>query len=243
MADGVVEVFSEIRSVRSFEDVVAQIEAAVTSGRLRNGERLPNEHDLAARLGVSRPTVREGLRVLEAGGLVEVRRGANGGVFVSEPGAEQVAKPLQALMRFRRATASDLAEFRSSFEGETAAWAARRASAADLRQLKRLADEYSYKANVEETAWPELVELDVAFHQQVAYASGNQVRVAIMLAIQGSLHDASLGLTSDANQKFRRREAQELRAIARAIEDGDASRARQLMRRHVKWNAALEARV
>jgi GntR family transcriptional repressor for pyruvate dehydrogenase complex len=234
-------VFTPVRTGRGFEDVAGQIEAAIAAGKLKTGERLPNEVDLAALFGLSRATVREGIRSLEASGIVEVRRGASGGIYVVEPGAQQVAKALQALLRFRRVTARDLVEFRSSFEAETASWAAERATEDEAAQIVGIAEDYCVRAPSPNTIWDELVELDLAFHERVAAASHNQVRVAIMMAIQGSLHDASLRLAPTADVRFRRREGRELRAIARAISARDAVRARSLMRRHVSWNAALEA--
>ena len=241
MDEGFAAMFTTIRTVRGFEDVAGQIEAAIAEGKLKTGERLPNEHELAALFGLSRATVREGIRSLEASGVVEVRRGASGGIFVTEPGAQQVAKALQALLRFRRVTARDLAEFRSSFEAETAFWAAQRASEPEVAELVASAAEYFSRARSVDSSWEELVNLDLVFHERVALASHNQVRVAIMLAIQGSLHDASLRLAPNADMRLRAREGRELRAIARAIETHNPPQARLLMHRHVKWNAALEA--
>lgn len=233
--------FTAIKSVRGFEEVAEQIRAAILSGQLENGERLPNEQTLAATFGVSRTTLREAIRALEAGGVVEVRRGAQGGIFVAEPGVGQVAKALHALIRFRGATARDLGEFRESFEPETAYFAAERASEDDVAELSRLVDQYTDAAKDETVPWRDMVVLDLAFHEHVAVASRNHVRLAVTLAIQSALQDASLGLVGQSQDlEFRAREAQELRSIARAIERRQAARARSLMRKHVKWNAHLE---
>jgi GntR family transcriptional repressor for pyruvate dehydrogenase complex len=77
------EGFAEpIRATRTFEAAVEHIIEAVERGRLRRGDRLPNEAELAGELGISRPTLRQALRVLESSGLLSVRRGASGGIFV-----------------------------------------------------------------------------------------------------------------------------------------------------------------
>ncbi|MGA8355177.1 MAG: winged helix-turn-helix domain-containing protein [Solirubrobacteraceae bacterium] len=78
-------VFTAAQRVRSFEDIIAQVRDAVAEGRLRPGERLPSERALAESFGVSRATLREALRSLEALGVVEIRLGATGGAFASEP--------------------------------------------------------------------------------------------------------------------------------------------------------------
>lgn len=232
--------FSEVRPIRSFEDIVAQIQQAISSGRLKHGDRLPNERDLGTMFRVSRATLREALRVLEGSGVVEVRRGASGGTFVTEPNADQAARAIEALIRFRGATAEDLSEFRGSFEGETAYWAAKRATPEQAARLLELADGYARAAQAPGTPWSELVGLDVAFHEQVARASQNQIRVAILLAIYGALHDASLVIERRGDMAFRAAEAADLGGIAQAISRRRVRLARQLMRKHVAWNSRAE---
>ena len=74
--------FEPIRTVRTFETAIGHILEGVERGRLRRGDRLPNEAELAAQLGISKPTLRQALLVLERAGLVDVRLGKTGGVFV-----------------------------------------------------------------------------------------------------------------------------------------------------------------
>jgi GntR family transcriptional regulator, transcriptional repressor for pyruvate dehydrogenase complex len=82
-SDAVTSRFAEpIRSPRTFEAAIDHIIDGIERARLRAGERLPNEADLAASLEISRPTLRQALRVLENSGLLDVRRGAAGGIFV-----------------------------------------------------------------------------------------------------------------------------------------------------------------
>jgi DNA-binding FadR family transcriptional regulator len=232
--------FTEVRPVRSFEGIALQIQLAVSSGQLKNGDRLPTERELGTIFGVSRATLREALRVLESSGVIEIRRGASGGVFVAEPKADQVAQALEALIRFRGATTAELAEFRVSFEGETAYWAARRATPEQVARLAAITAQYAAAAERPETRWAALVDLDVLFHEQVASASHNTIRLAIMLAIHGALYEASLAIESRADLDFRRAEAAELVAIAQAIGRHQVRLAQRLMRKHVSWNAQAE---
>src|SRR5919106_3418178 len=131
-------IFTPAKRTRSFEDVVEQVRNAVIEGKIKKGDRLPNERELCRIFGISRSTLREGLRALEALGVVEVRPGAAGGAFATEPRADQVGLALEALIRFSDATARDLAEFRVSFEGETAYWAAKRATPDDVAALEEI---------------------------------------------------------------------------------------------------------
>ena len=75
--------FTAVSPNRMSEAIVDQIKTLIRTNRLRPGDRLPSERELCERMGVSRVTVREALRILEAGGLVEIRVGARGGAFVT----------------------------------------------------------------------------------------------------------------------------------------------------------------
>ncbi len=235
--------FTHVRRSRSSDDVIAQIKDAIISGRLKTGDRLPNERELCGLFGVSRPTLREALRTLEALGIVEIRLGSSGGIFVSEPQGDHVGAALGALLQFRRATVQELAEFRVSFESETARWAAQRADSADVDRLVTLAEEFATLAAQEGLPWRVLVEVDLAFHQALAEASKNAVRVGIMLGIHHALHDASSSLAQEATATVRRTIGKELRAIADAVATRDTQRAMRLMARHVKKFSELERAV
>src|ERR1700712_3010602 len=97
--------FVPAQRVRSFDHIVGQIRDQIASGGIAPGERLPSERDLGVAFGVSRTTLREALRALEAQGVIEIRTGSRGGAFVAEPSSELVAAALGALLRFRSATA------------------------------------------------------------------------------------------------------------------------------------------
>src|SRR5262245_20715185 len=82
MSDSARFAVEPIRATRTFEAATVHLTEAIERAGLRSGDRLPNEGALAAELGISKPTLRQALRVLELSGLVEVRRGKAGGVFV-----------------------------------------------------------------------------------------------------------------------------------------------------------------
>src|SRR4051794_9999385 len=119
------------------DDVFVQVRDAILSGEVPEGERLPNERDLAERFAVGRPTVREALRSLEALGIVEIRAGRAGGAFAARPSEATLGSALATLVSLRGASAQELAEFRLGFEAEAAWWAARRADAGDVAELER----------------------------------------------------------------------------------------------------------
>lgn len=223
--------------------MVQQIKAAIFAGRYGAGDRLPNERELCGLFGVSRGTLREGLRTLEAVGLVEIRPGAAGGIFVVEPQGDQVGTALDALLRFRRVTARELAEFRVSFESENARWAARRADDGQIQELKDLAHEFISLSRVEDTPWADLTAIDVAFHEALALGSQNQVRVAIMLGIHSALAQAEASIANLAAPNLRQAIGKELLQIANAVASRNEDRAATLTRKHVKKFADLESDV
>lgn len=232
--------FTPVRRSRSFNEVLRQIEEAIVSRRYQSGDRLPNERDLSQALGVSRSTVREALRALEVMGMVEIRLGATGGIFVTQPDGQMVGRALESLIRFRGATARELAEFRTSFEGETTHWAAQRADDSDRARLLDLAAQVRLLVSQEGSSWEQIVDLDVQFHEAVAAASKNQVRLAIMLGIYRALQRVIAAVGPFVDGGLRQSVADHLTGIAEAISAGDAERARSVMRHHVETFGRLE---
>jgi GntR family transcriptional repressor for pyruvate dehydrogenase complex len=229
--------FVPAQRVRSFDHIVGQIREAIASGEIAPGERLPSERDLGVAFGVSRTTLREALRALEAQGVIEIRTGSRGGAFVAEPSSEIVAAALGALLRFRSATARELAEFRVPFEAENAAWAARRADPAGLAELEHIVGDVAARADDNSAPWAEVAALEVRFHEAVARATGNSVRSAIMSAILDALERAFIAVPVPPGSPLRGDLGPELRAIVDAIHAGDDEAAGAAMRAHVaRWS-------
>jgi GntR family transcriptional repressor for pyruvate dehydrogenase complex len=232
--------FVPAQRVRSFDHIVGQIRDAIASGGIAPGERLPSERDLGTTFGVSRTTLREALRALEAQGVLEIRTGSRGGAFVAEPSSELVAGALANLLRFRSATARELAEFRVPFEAENAAWAARRADPAALAELEHIVGDVTALAHDEAVPWAEVAVLEVRFHDAVARATGNSVRAAIMSAILDALERAFIAVPVPPDSPLRGELAPELRTIIDAIHAGDDEAAAAAMWAHVSRWSELE---
>jgi GntR family transcriptional repressor for pyruvate dehydrogenase complex len=232
-----IPVFVPAQRVRSFDHIVGQIRDAIASGGIAPGERLPSERDLGVAFGVSRTTLREALRALEAQGVLEIRTGSRGGAFVAEPSSELVAGALGNLLRFRSATARELAEFRAPFEAENAAWAARRANPAALTELEHIVGDVAVLAGDGSIEWAEVAALEVRFHDAVARATGNSVRAAIMSAILEALERAFKAVPVPDGSPLRAELARELRVIVNFIHAADEDAAGVAMREHVaRWS-------
>lgn len=232
--------FKRVMTMRAFEAVIAQIQAAIQDGTIRHGERLASERDLVQEFGVSRATLREALRGLEALGWIEIRTGAQGGIFAVRPSADRAGSALEALMRFHEVTPSDLEEFRTSFEPETAAWAATRATDDAISTLRGLVTSVRQAVSSPETAWSLVSDLDLEFHMKVAEASGNRVRTAVMFAVHSTVQSASRSLDPIMTDRVRLSIADELHVIVEAIAARDSAAARDAMRRHVERFSRME---
>src|SRR5881398_1045890 len=169
--------FAPARRLRTLDDVFLQIRDAILAGEIAEGARLPNERDLAERFGVGRPTVREALRSLEALGIVEIRTGRSGGAYAARPSEATLGSALSTLVSLRGASAQELAEFRLSFEADTAWWAARRADGDDIAALDQLVAETQRLLEPGADDWTPLTEADARWHEALARATKNRLRI------------------------------------------------------------------
>ena len=208
-----------------YEVIAATLEAQIASGAYEAGQRLPSERDLAESFGVSRPTVRRALIVLEMRGLVETRQGA--GVFMRPAAREPTPGPAKD----SDISAFEQAEARRMFEGETAALAATLITDEELAELEAtLADMAAEGATKEQS---ELA--DRQFHILIAQATRNP---AIVLTIEGLWdlrYNSSLCMRMlDQARNVRQRPlVDEHREIIESLRTRDPRTARAAMHAHL----------
>jgi GntR family transcriptional regulator, transcriptional repressor for pyruvate dehydrogenase complex len=175
--------FIPVKRRRAFEEIVVQIENAIHEGRLTVGDRLPPERELAEIFQVSRASVREALRVLEAFGVLSARRGtgADSGSILSAQNESPLSGLLRLYASLLQMPLEDLLEVREALETLTARRAAERATPEDFERLRSIVE------SMNDTGKPEeFLTLDTEFHVALARASGNSVAPLIM----GALRDA-----------------------------------------------------
>src|SRR5262245_44539214 len=156
------------------EQVVAHVRALIERGALRPGDRLPAERELATKSGVSRPTVRAGLRALAAMGVVQSRHGS--GTFIPAGPPILASEPLSFLAALHGFTREDMYEARRILEVGAAGLAAERATP---EQLATMADEVTSLFAVMQEPQRFLVH-DVDFHRTVAASSGNPILATLI---------------------------------------------------------------
>lgn len=158
-----------VRRRRLYEDVVQQLQSLISSGRLEPGDQLPSERALADQLAVSRTSVREALRILEARGMVETRPGH--GLFVRGRRTEEIVSILAAYLVRERESFLEVLDVREALERKAAERAAVLATAKDLESIK--AALVMMQEEVLEGRMP--IESDTAFHRALGAASRNEV--------------------------------------------------------------------
>jgi GntR family transcriptional repressor for pyruvate dehydrogenase complex len=218
----------------STEHVVTHVRTLIESGSLRPGDRLPAERDLATQIGVSRPTVRAGLRALSAMGVVRTRHGA--GTFIPKLPALG-SEPLSFLAALHGFTREEMFEARRILEVGAAGLAAERATP---EQIATIAEEVASLFASMEDPQGFLVH-DVKFHQAVAVASGNPI-VTSLVGMVSELYYAHRRETAARASDRNLRDAAEMhRRIYQAIRARDPEAASHAMAEHLAHARAFQA--
>ncbi|MGA5699939.1 FadR/GntR family transcriptional regulator [Peterkaempfera bronchialis] len=223
-----------VRRTRTFEEVLDRIDQQIAAGRLRVGDRLPGERELAAALGVSRPSVREALRVLEARGVLVARTGSGpeaGATLVTSPGGA-MADLVRTHLGLAGFTLSEVVESRWVVERWAVESAARSGGGADLGPLRELV------ARMCEPGLPlaDFHTLDADFHLGLARLSGNALLTAFMEAVCGAVHRHTARAVERMPDPATavRTPVDDHRRILDAIEAGDAAAGVAALDRHLR---------
>src|SRR3989475_331886 len=136
-ADPAIEL-EPIKSTRIYEEIVRQVKQLIGEGKLKSGDRLPPERDLAEKFMVSRTSVREALRALQSRGLIDIRAGE--GAFIRDISVDTLIEPLALVILPHREAVGELFEARRLLEPAIAALAARRATREELGEMERILD-------------------------------------------------------------------------------------------------------
>ncbi len=225
--------FQKVHSEKLSHAVVRQIELLVLRGILRPGERLPSERELAEKMGVSRPSLREAISELQEDGLLTSKAGA--GVFVAEVLGSSFSPALIRLFATHDEAVFDYITFRRDLEGLTAERAAQNGSDTDLKVVdtifKKMEAAHS-KRNPEEEA-----KLDAQFHLAIVEAGHNVVMLHMMRSMFELLHG---GVFYNRQVMFRQRITRGMlldqhRAINDGVQARDGAAARAAVEAHLDY--------
>jgi len=218
-----------IKIKRITEEIVSQIREQIARGELQAGDRLPSERDMAHQLGVSRPTVREALQVLEHTGFVEILQGS--GTYIKDISRQSLSDPLQILIQGSDQRYKEVYEFRNAIEVWAVGLAAQRIEPEELKRLEEIITTMKEKCALKKP----VDELDANFHLTIARACHNSIYFHVASTI---LHlYTQVAHISHKELFLSDHDQAELladhEAIFKAIKDRDANRAKALMQHHL----------
>lgn len=224
--------FRALQRPRAFEEIIVQIEQAISSGQLGPGDRLPSERELAETFGVSRSSVREALRVLEMFGVVAARRGtgADAGSIVAPSAKTGLVSALRMHSALLRIPKRDLVDIRVLIESYAAGRAAVRAVPDRAGPLRELVERMGATESADE-----FNRLDTQFHVTLGSLSGNALLPVLMEALRGSMEREMLAGYAELDdwEAVRQQLFAEHEQIVEAIDSGDSDAAQKTLEAHI----------
>lgn len=213
---------------KAYLRIVGTVMDMIAEGKVQYGDRLYNEQELVSMLGVSRPTLREALRVLEFLGIATVV--PHRGISINRPSSQGGYLPLLYILSFEKTTNRELFELRQALQMEMAAQAAATGTAEDIQSLRALVrqmDDDRYCA-------PEkFSQMDDAFHQKLVEVSGNRLVYKLMDTIRPMLRNQLTEHIHKLPVESRDRTVAAHARIVDCLERGDSMAARMAMYDHL----------
>ena len=209
---------------RVYTEVARQLQARIVD-KLKPGDMLPPERELVQTFGVSRSSIRDAIRSLEAVGLLEPRQGV--GTVVRELSADALVNPVASVLLQKQKAIDDLLDVRNIIEPALARRAAVHASHEHIRELQSILMRQEQKVRQGELTTEE----DSSFHYTIAVAANNSVMLKLVHVLMDLLHE-----TRERSLQVGGRQQKSLaghRRILAALKQGDAGGAEAAMRRHL----------
>lgn len=233
--------FEAITSFRAADEIEAQIRAQIAQGKLRPGDKLPPERELAQLFNVSRNTLREGLRALEQAKLIELRKGAYGGAFVLHGDAATIAKSMRDLYHLGAISPKQLTDARIWLSQMIVGIVCEMAADEDMDRLQANVDATRHADA--EGDFEERARLNREFHLVLASITRNPIIESTMKGVMSVMADFIEQIGPSENSFIlpsRRRLLKHLRA--RDVEAATREMTKSLVRLHDQYLAQWTAR-
>lgn len=214
---------------RFTDRILAQLKEYILSHRIQRGERLPSESDLAEIFSVSRGTIRESLHILEHDGIVQIKKGPGGGIFLSDGNLLQLIDSIFFTLRWEQVSFPTLMEARKSLEDRIARLAALRADDEDREEIEKILEKMESAGRDQGL----FVQYDTDFHVALAKAAKNKILLLFMVALKelhnrvvdySKLHESLFPVAIDYH-----------REIWKAVKEGDPEKAAEVMADHLEY--------
>ena len=216
-----------IRKSRLSEEVLKRLQSMIINGTFKEGDQLPSERELSQQFQVSRASIREALRILEALGFLRYQVGAAGGIFVNKVSIEALLNPFSEILAGEQAVIMEMLEFRKLLETEIAGLAAERRTEKDLSAIASSIE----RMRSDIASGGIGIEGDTAFHDALAVAARNSVFEKMLSLARNLLiksRETTLLLKGQPEKSLK-----DHIGIFNAVKDGKSELAEELMLEHL----------
>ncbi len=224
-----------VENQKMYYQIIHTVIEMIREGKLTYGQKLYREQELVEMLNVSRPTLREALRVLEFLGIVTTR--PRRGIIINDPSQRTGYFPLEMILTFEKTDKQDLFELRRAIEIENAGNSAIRATDEELEELgeiDRVLEEAAFETDVFEA-------MHRQFHLHIARCSGNYLNYRLLNSVMVLINRQVANVYSELNEYDQDIVRRSHRAIASSIISRDKERAQELMRQHMNFEPMIDA--
>ena len=230
---------STVRVPKAGEMVAAHLRRQIVLGELKEGDQLPPETVLMEQFGVSRPTLREAFRILEAEGAITVRRGVRGGARVQVPDVAFAARQAGMVLQYRGALLSDVYDVRAVLEPAAARMAATRRTSADLARLQEALDRH--QASIEDPGASFATDAD--FHRLIVEISRSETLQVLSAMVTDIIREGDRSYADSHDWQHEQELAKiALKAHTRLVElirKRNGEQAEELWRKHLNESAKI----
>ena len=219
--------FQPLNEKKNFEKIVDLLKQNVFSGKFHPGDRLPAEREMARALKVSRLSVREAYRALQLFGMVEIRRGNEGGAFIRAPSLHSIIQSVSDHFRFQGITLEEWNEARLLLELDIARLAIERADDRDFERLERLVEEANGQIRAGFPAHKE----NIRFHLCFAEIARNPILFTAYSSMMDLLLNSLVALRADVEHS--RSAVTAHTRIINTLKEGNFDRLSLVIKEHV----------
>jgi GntR family transcriptional repressor for pyruvate dehydrogenase complex len=206
------------KTLKISDQIIEQIRNAILSGQFKPGDKVASEKELMSQFGVSKATLRESLRVLEGMGLVQIRKGITGGVFIAEVDMKTTIHSIINFLHFKTISVRDITMIRYLLEPPVAQIAASRILPEDIVKLESMITEIPATPHT-------IVAREIGFHRYLARMTENPILILVMDFIDNILNDIKFNL--DLGPEFYHKVTKSHRAILECLKQRDGVGARR----------------
>ncbi len=219
--------FQAVKVNRISQNIAKQIRGAILAGELTIGEQLPPEKDFAKHFGVSKSSLREAYRALEAYGLLEIRQGMSGGAFVKKVDFSTVKDSLVNYFFFQNPGLKSYTQVRTFIEPQVVRICAKKITAEDIEYLEKNISDMEQEIDGKSF----ISNLDIAFHRKLVDITENEIISLIVESIQTALIKIKQIVHTDEN--FLKMVCEGHKQIVKALKEKDPEKASKAMLKHI----------